>query len=121
MPIACVISSLRVRGCACPSPSSKAPSVYTKAYLSYCSSPPILRYAAVQSKFSEVGFSSSDNVRPLGVFTLLPDLVHAQYPTSFTRRVLHAQYQRPNNRVWVDMIPLVIYTMRFLHASYTGN
>ena len=58
---------------------------------------------------------------PLGVFTLLPDLVHAQYPTIFTRRVLHAQYQRPNNRVWVDMIPLVIYTMRFLHASYTGN
>ena len=91
-------------------------------YLSYCASPPKLRYAAVQGKFSEVeGFSSSDSARLLGVFTLLPDLVRAQYPTNIICRALHARHQRTNNRVWVDMIPLVIYTMRLLRASCTGN
>jgi hypothetical protein len=91
-------------------------------YLSHCASPPKLRCAAVHGKFSEVeGFSSSDSARLLGVFTLLPDLVRAQYPTNITCGVLHARHQRTNNRVWVDMIPLVTYTMRLLRASYTGS
>ena len=91
-------------------------------YLSYCASPPKLRYAAVQGKFSEVeGFSSSDSARLLGVFTLLPDLVRAQYPTNIICRALHARHQRTNNRVWVDIIPLVIYTMRLLRATCTGD
>ena len=91
-------------------------------YLSYCTAPPKLRYAAVQGKFTEVdNFSSSDNERLLGVFTILPDLVRAQYPTNIICRALHIRHERTKNGIWVDMIPLVIYTLRILRASCSGD
>ena len=88
-------------------------------YYSYCNSPSNTRYSTIAGKLSEIdSFSSSDEMRMLGVLSLIPDLVALQYPTNLVTKALYARSRRRDKEpIWSSLAPVTTAFMQWLQTT----
>ena len=91
-------------------------------YYSYCNSPSATRYSSIAGKLSEVdSFSSDNDMRMLGVLSLIPDLVNLQYPVNLVTKALYRRAVRFKNPIWSDLVSLVSIYMNWQRRCTQGG
>ena len=91
-------------------------------YFSYCNSPSATRYSSIAGKLSEIdSFSSDNDMRMLGVLSLIPDLVNLQYPVNLVTTALYRRATRFKNPIWSDLVSLVSIYMNWQKRCTQGG